>query len=154
MTKFNAQETAAYIKDHKQPVLVAGDGCDNIELGGKKLIEYAALIAEKLNCPVAATGNTILYLRKKGGLKAKKMWLAELFRYLDDDWPGSLVDERPDLLVMIGYHPNRINGMVKSARNIHTVFLGPGNATSAEISTEEVPLKDWQSDLDGFINEL
>ncbi len=154
MAKFNAITTAEYIKKHKQPILVTGDGCDNIELGGKLLIEYAAQIAEKMKCPVAATGNTVLALQKKDGLKVKKMWLAEMFRYLEDDWADSISERRPDLLVFIGYHPSLLEGMVSNAHRIHTVFLGPGKLSTANRSTEEVTLNDWKSNLEDLANAL
>ncbi len=154
MAKFDAQKWVEYIKKHKNPVLVTGDGCDNISLNGKKLVEYAAEIAKKLDCPVAATGNTVLYLKKNDELNIKKMWLAELFRYLDEDWVDNLSESRPDLLILIGYHPRIVDGMVSNARRIHTVFLGPGKLSSANRSTDEVPLKDWKSNLENFINAL
>lgn len=154
MAKFDAQKWVDYIKKHKNPVIVAGDGCDNIELGGKKLVEYAGQIAEKLGCAVAATGNTVLSLKKNDKLKIKKMWLAELFRYLDEKWEDSLVENRPDLLILIGYHPRIVEGMVSNARRIHTVFLGPGKLNSANRSTDEVPLKDWKTSLDNLVNAL
>ena len=153
MAKFNAQKCVDYIKKHKQPILVTGDGCDTIELDGKKLAEYAVQIAEKVKCPVAATGNTVLTLNKDG-LNVKKMWLAELFRYLEDKWEDSISENRPDLLILIGYKPNILEGMVSNAHRIHTVFLGPGKLSTANRSTDEVTLKNWKQNLDDLVNAL
>ncbi len=154
MAKFDVQQWTEFIKKHKNPLLVAGDGCDRIELDGKKLSEFAASIAAKLGCPVAATGNTILSLKNESGINVKKMWLAELFRYLEGKWSEPLVEERPDLLLLIGYHPDLLEGMVGNARRIKTLHLGPGKLNAANRSMNEVTLKEWKANLEELVNAL
>ena len=154
MAKFDAKKISEYIKRSKQPLLVTGSGCDNIQLNGKKLVDYAVQIAEKLKCPVAATGNTVLTFNKNDKLKVKKMWLAEIFRYLEDGWEDPLLEKKPDMLILIGYHPDMVNGMVSNTAKIKTVFLGPGRLCTANKSTNEVPIKEWKQNLEELVKAL
>ena len=86
MQTFDAQCWAQEIREHKNPLVVAGEGCEQISLEGKPLAAYAVELAEALSCPVAATGNVILSIQEQAGkVKSKKVWLAELFRSLEDD---------------------------------------------------------------------
>ncbi|MFC1823804.1 hypothetical protein ACFL9T_13930 [Thermodesulfobacteriota bacterium] len=154
MPTFNAAKFAEYIRGHKNPVVVAGGGCDRIRLDGKLLVDYAAEVARKLGCPVAATGNTVLAIKKDETIKTKKMWLAELFRYLQDKWAEPLLDNRPDLLVLIGYRPEAIDGMISGLKRVHTVHLGPGKALSANKSVAALPFSQWKENLDDLIRAL
>ncbi len=154
MAKFDASSWARYIRGHKNPLVVAGEGCEHISLEGRKLSDYAVEVALRLSCPVAATGNTFLTVTRHEGVKAKKMWLAELFRYLEGKWEDAVCEVRPDLLVLIGYRPDILNGMVAGARRIHTVFLGPGRLPAAHRSMDEVPFAQWRRDLEELIEAL
>ena len=154
MARFDAQKWAKYMKKHTNPLVVAGDGCDRILLDGTRLAEYAAHVAAKLACPVAATGNTFLGFKHHEGIQVKKIWLAELFRYLQDDWAEPLLARRPDLLVLIGYRPEMVNGMVTSLKGIHTVHLGPGNLSAADRTMGEGTLDEWKQNLDELIRSL
>lgn len=154
MAKFDASSWVRYIKSHKNQLVVAGEGCEHIYLEGRRLSDYAVEVATKLSCPIAATGNTFLTVTRHEGVKAKKMWLAELFRYLEGKWEDAVLERRPDLLVLIGYRPDILNGMVSGARGIHTVFLGPGRLAAAHRTMDEVPLAEWRRGLDELIRAL
>ncbi len=154
MAEFNALEWSKFIKEHKNPLLVVGDGCDRIKLSGKALYEYAVSLAETLGCPVAATGNTILALEKSGVKNCKKMWIAEIFTFLKDPWMEPLAKERPDLLILIGYRPDIVNGMLAGAENVHTIHLGPGKASAADLSTDETPIAEWRKSLEELVSAL
>ena len=155
MAKFNAQRWARYIRRHKNPLVVAGQGCARLSLNGKNLVDYAVAVAEKLNCPVAATGNVLPVVKSLSGrVKSKKMWLAELFRYLEGKWAEPLLEKRPDLLLLVGYPPWQVQGLVAGARAIHVAHLGPGNLASAQLSMEEIPLAEWKRDLDNLVDAL
>ena len=109
MANFDAQKWAGYIREHKNPLVVAGEVCGEISWPEKGLIDYAVELAGKLSCPVAATGNTVPTVKKLNeNIKTKKMFLAEIFRYLEDDkWLEPLLDDRPDLVLFIGYRARR-----------------------------------------------
>ena len=155
MANFDAQEWAKNIQQHKNPLIVAGEGCTQIPLPDKSLINTVISLSERLSCPIAATGNTIVAIKEANeSVNAKKMWLAELFRYLEGDWSESLTSERPDLLLMIGYPPQMIKGMSAGAKDITIAHLGPGNLSKASMSMGEVPIQEWEQNLDALLNAL
>jgi len=154
MAKFDAISWVRYMKRHRSPLVVAGEDCVHITLEGKKLSDYAVEVALRLRCPIAATGNTLLTVIRHEGVRAKKMWLAELFRYLEGKWEDAVSERRPDLLVLIGYRPDILNGMVAGVRRVHTVFLGPGRLAAADKSVDELSFAQWRRDLDELIEAL
>ena len=152
MQTFDAQGWAQEIRGHKNPLVVAGEGCEQIALEGKPLVAYAVELAEALSCPVAATGNTLLSVQEQAGnVKAKKMWLAELFRSLEDNWEDSILEDRPDLLLLIGYRPEMVQGMAAGVQRISIAHLGPGAVSTAKLSMEETPLVEWKRRLDELV---
>ncbi len=152
METFNVLEWVQRIRKHKNPLVVAGEGCGQITLDGEPLVAYAAALAEALSCPVAATGNTLKTLREQGSkVSAKKMWLAELFRYLEGDWREPILRERPDLLILIGYRPEMVQGVAAGAQGVSIAHLGPGALAEADLTMEAVPLAEWKRRLDELV---
>ena len=152
MQTFDAKDWVQTIREHKNPLVVAGEGCETISLDGKPLVAYAAELAEALSCPVAATGNTLLSFQERAaGVTSKKMWLAELFRYLEDDWQDSILEDRPDLLLLIGYRPEMVQGMAAGLQGISIAHLGPGTVSNAKLTMEETPLVEWKRRLDELV---
>ena len=152
MQSFDAQDWARQIREHKNPLVVAGEGCEQIRLDGKPLVAYAVELAEALACPVAATGNILLAVQEQDKkVKIKKMWLAELFRYLEEDWEDSILEKRPDLLLLIGYRPQMVQGMAAGLQEVSIAHLGPGALASARLSMEETPLVEWKRRLDALV---
>jgi CO dehydrogenase/acetyl-CoA synthase epsilon subunit len=155
MPTFDAQIWTRRIREHRNPLLAAGEDCKRIVLQGRPLVDYAVDIAAKLGCPVAATGNLLPAVKERNaGLKAKKMWLAEIFRYLEDDWAEPLLADRPDLLILIGYRPAMVQGLAAGARGVHLVHLGPGRLPAAHLSVEETTLEEWKRQLDDLLKAL
>ena len=152
MQTFDAQDWAQQIRKYKNPLVVAGEGCERISLDGKPLVAYATELAEALSCPVAATGNIVLAVQQQAGyVKTKKMWLAELFRCLEDDWENSILEDRPDLLLMIGYRPEMVQGMAAGLQQVSLAHLGPGVVSTAKLTMEEIPLVEWKRRLDELV---
>ncbi len=154
MAIFNASKCAQYINNHKNPLMVVGDISDNVKLNGKMLTEYAAEVALKLDCQVAATGNSVLEIKKHEGIKVKKMWLAELIIGLKGKWADPVLSERPDLLIFIGYRPDVIDGMVAGLKRIHSVHLGPGKSRATNQGVEAVNFSEWGSNLDELVKAI
>ena len=152
MQAFDAQAWARKIREHKNPLIVAGEGCEQIRLDGKPLVAYAVELAGALACPLAATGNILLAVREQDkNVKTKKMWLAELFRYLEEGWEDPLLERRPDLLLLIGYRPEMVQGMAAGLREVSIAHLGPGALATAQLTMEETPLVDWKRRLDELV---
>ena len=155
MQTFDARAWAQRIRKHKNPLVVAGEGCERISFEGKPLVAYAVELAQALSCPVAATGNLLVPVREQAKeVKTKKLWLAELFRYLRDDWEDSIMEERPDLLLLIGYRPEMVQGMTAGLQGISVAHLGPGMLATAVMSMEETPLVEWKRRLDELVNAM
>ena len=155
MDNFDAKTWTEKIRQHKTPLVVAGQGCSEIRLKGKPLSDYAVEMAETLGCPVAATGNAVLSMgEKERPVEVKKMWLAELFRYLEDDWQEPLSAEKPDLLLTIGFHPELLEGMAAGMDQVDMIHLGPGAVADASLNMEAVPLGEWAENLGELIREL
>jgi len=153
MQAFDAQDWVRKIREHNNPLVVAGEGCRRIRLDGKPLAAYAIDLAEALACPLAATGNVVLNVREQAStVKTKKMWLAELFRYLEEDWGDALLEERPDLLLLIGYRPEMVAGLVAGLREVSVAHLGPGELATAQLTMEQVSLAEWKRRLDELIS--
>lgn len=155
MDGFDAREWATFIRRHQNPLVCAGQGCLEIELGGKKLLAYAEEVASKLGCPIASTGNVQASLRSAGErVRSKKMWLAELFCYLQGEWQDPLLEKRPDLVVLVGYSPWMVCGMVKGVRGVSFVHLGPGRLVVADRTVGEWPSGEWKGELDRLVEVL
>jgi CO dehydrogenase/acetyl-CoA synthase epsilon subunit len=152
MQTFDARDWAQTIRKHKNPLVVAGEGCAQISLDGKPLVTYAVELAQALSCPVAATGNTLLSVQEQGkNVKTKKMWLAEIFRYLEDDWEDSILNDPPDLLLLIGYRPEMVQGMAAGVQWVSVAHLGPGMVSTAKLTMEETSLEEWKHRLDELV---
>ena len=155
MSRFDARQWARTLREHANPLVVAGDGCERISLEGMPLLKVAVDLAGRLGAPVAATGNTLPAVRAMDGrLRAKKMWLAELHRFLEEKWEEPLLQERPDLLVTVGYRPELLQGLAAGVRDLHVVHLGPGRLAPALLSMDEVPLAEWKQNLESLLRAL
>lgn len=155
MDGFDAREWATFIRRHQNPLVCAGQGCLEIELGGKKLVAYIQEVASKLCCPIAATGNVQAFLLSAGErLRSKKMWLTEVFCYLQGNWQEPLLEKRPDLVVLAGYSPWMVRGMVEGVRGVSFVHLGPGRLENAHRSVGEAPFMEWKQALERLVEAL
>ena len=154
MEKFNASDCSRYIREHQTPLILAGDGCDHIKLDDKMLADYAADLALKIKCQVAATGNTITGLEKHQGIKVRKAWLGELVTSLKGVWGDPILPEPPDLLILIGYKPEMIDGMIAGLDNIGTVHLGPGKSRTAKQGLDASTFAEWKENLDALIDAI
>ena len=155
------KELANYLKG-KRTVIVAGQLCNEIELGGKKLIDYVVEISNKLNAPVAAAGNTAIPLREKGVRSVTKMWAIELMNFMRWPWEKEkehpkIMDEKPQCLVFIGYAAPVAQSLVSTikAGDCDTVVLGSKYIEAATFSfPDSTSLKQWERNLKEFVASL
>ena len=148
-------EMAKYLQGSLFCLFKTGSLCDEVSFDGKKLLDYAAEIAAKLDAPVAATANTPLGLKAKGIKSMKKMWAAEVMNYMRHPWEDPIMEQKPEVLVFIGYSPVVAHSFVSSVRDAETVVLGN---TYVEEATYSLPqsssLRQWQQSLEQFIQSL
>lgn len=154
MDKFNASDCCRYIQAHQNPLIMAGEGCDHIKLEDRMLADYAAQLALKMNCLVAAGGNTISGLKAHDGVRARKAWLGEMIAAIKGVWGDAVMTERPDLLIFIGYRPEMIDGMIAGLNGIGTVHLGPGKSLTAAHGMDAGVFSEWKEKLDALIREI
>ena len=154
MNTATSAQIAEYMRGKENVLILAGYQCDEMELGGRKLGDYAAELAVKLDAPVAATGNSVVALRDKGARARKQVALEvlELLRY--EKWRGPIADKRPDLLVFIGYPRGMAQGLVSAARDVETVVLGTAAIEGATRCLPDASLKNYQKSLDQLIQSL
>ncbi len=147
------EEIAKYLKEKKKVLIMSGWLCDRVELDGKKLIEYVVELANKLDAPVAATGNTVNTVRERINTKTKKMWAAEIPMYLRYDWNEPF--ERPDVIVLIGYTPDVVRSIVTAMDGeVETVVLESKEVKEATISLPNMTVKEWKRSLEKLINSI
>lgn len=166
MSVMKPSEIAAYLKEKKNPLVVSGYLCDTMKLDGAPLVDYAALLAKKLDAPIAATANTAKLVKERGVERSKKMWLGELLNYMRDPWLKqymqrdvprleSLQEQRPDVLVLIGYNSRVADWFISGLKNVDTVALSPTAAMRATCTlSDSDSIGQWKSKLEGLMAAL
>lgn len=139
----------------KKVLLMAGQLCNDIDFGSKTLGDYAVEISNKIDAPIAATGNTPKVLREKGAKSVKKMWAAEIPNFIRWDWEDDVIDKKPDVLLLIGYGPPVAEGLTSSVVDSDTIVLGNTYVKGATYSlSESKSLGEWQRSLEEFVKSL
>lgn len=124
MSASTLEQLARAMKARSNILVLTGSLCDEMELGQKKLSDYAADLALKLNAPIAAGANTVNALRGKGARVTKKVAIeiVEMLRY--DEWRDKVIPDRPDLLVFIGFPREIARALASASQATETIFLG------------------------------
>ena len=149
------KELAKLLSSRKNILLVTGSLCDEVDFNGKKLSDYAAEISTKLNVPVAATANTPLGLKAKGVKSLKKMWAAEVINYMRHPWQDPIMEQKPEVLVFVGYPPAVASRLAAAVREGETVVLGNTYVAEATYSLpQSSSLHQWQQSLEQLIQSL
>ena len=154
MTATKPMEISKYLKTKKNILILSGSLCDEIDFDGKRLLDYVVEIAHKAEVPVAATGNTILGLKAKDVKRAKKMWAAEVVNYMRYPWQDSIMEQRPELLVFIGYSQMAAQRLVTAVKDAETMVLGNAYVEEATYSLPDSSLSQWQQSLEQIVSKL
>ena len=150
-----ASELAAYLRSKRNILLLTGSLCDEVDFDDKKLLDYAAEIAIKLDVPVAATANTPLGIKARGVKSVRKMWAAEVVNFMRYPWEEPIMEQKPEVLVFIGYPPAVASRLVSAVEEVETVVLGNTYVEEATYSLPESPsLLRWQQSLEQLIQSL
>lgn len=148
-------QLARYLKGKKKNVLLlSGAMCDDLELDGKKLIDYAADLAKALDVPVAATANTVVGLKARGVTSAAKKYAAEIVDYMRSPWREPIMKNKPKALVFIGYSPVVAKGLTSMVRDADTVVLGNTYIEEATYSLPDASPSQYQRNLEELIKAL
>src|SRR4030042_3946633 len=114
------KELAEYLKA-KKVVIVAGELCNKIEFDGKRLLDYAVEISNKLGDPLAGAGNTPIALKEQGAKSVRKMWAIELMNYMRWPWEQEkehhpIMNKKPEVLLLIGYSAPVAQSLVSTVK--------------------------------------
>ena len=147
-------EIGKYLKGKSNVLLLAGSLCDEVDFNGKKLLDYAAQIANKIGVPIAATGNTTKGLRERSVERVKKMWVAEVLEYLRYPWQDPVIEHRPEVLVFIGYSPAVAQRLVSAVQDTDCIVLGDQYIEGALYCLPDASLGQWQQNLEQLLQAL
>ena len=156
-----AKALTKYLKG-KRVVIMTGELCNEIEFGGKKLLDYAVEISNKLSAPIAAAGNTPIPSREKGAESVTKMWAIELMNFLRWPWEKekehpNIMDEKPEVLLLIGYSASIAQSLVSTIKkkDCATVVLGSKYVEGASYSfPDSSSFKQWEQNLKELVASL
>ena len=154
MTASQPSQIAEYLKSKKNVLILTGSLCDDIDFNGKKLLDYATDVAGKLAAPIAATGNTINGLRERNVKAIKKMWAIEVINYLQYPWQDSVIENKPEALVFIGYGPAVAQRLVSMMSDTDSIVLGNVCIAGATHSLPDASLRQWQQNLEQLVQAL
>jgi CO dehydrogenase/acetyl-CoA synthase epsilon subunit len=146
----------------KRVVIVAGELCNEIDFDGKKILDYAVEISNKLGAPIAAAGNTAIPLRENGAKSVTKLWAIELMNFIRWPWEKEqehplIMDEKPEVLLFIGYSAAMAQSLVSTAKrdDCATVVLGSKYVEGASYSfPDSSSFKQWEQNLKEFVESL
>jgi len=155
------KELTKYLKG-KRVVIVAGELCNEIEFDGKRLLDYAVEISNKLGAPIAAAGNIAIPLREKGAKSVSKMWAIELMNFVRWPWEKEkehpqVMDEKPQVLLFIGYSAPIAQSLVSTTKeeDCATMVLGSKYVEGASYSfPDSSSFKQWEQNLKEFVESL
>lgn len=154
MSKKDASWLAHHLGRKKRVLIMAGALCDQIELEGKSLLDYAADMSRKMNASIAATGNTVTGLRQRG-IDTSKAWAIEMVNFTCHEWQHPIMDAKPDAMVFIGYSPTLASNLVSAVKDVETVVLGNTYVDEATYSfPDTTSYKAWQKELSDFVQAL
>jgi len=153
MSPVEPSQLAQYLS-RKRVLLLTGFLCEEVDLNGRKLVDYAAGIARRLGAPVAAGATTALALRQRGVPAVKKMFAAEVVNYFRYPWQDSVAPARPEVLVLIGYPLEASRSLISAVRDAETVSLGNAYVPEATFSFPDCSFARWQRLLEELLEAL
>ncbi len=137
-------------------LIMCGELCSRIALGDKKLLDYVIQLASKTDAPAAATGNTVVELKKRG-IKARKMFAAEIVFYLQYNWREELgLSAKPEVVILVGYNSDILKSIVSTLKSagLDTVVLDNIEIEEATFSMHGLSFQEWKEGLEAIIKEL
>jgi acetyl-CoA decarbonylase/synthase complex subunit epsilon len=151
---------ANIIKAPKRKIFVIGSEALEWELDGKKVIEYYAEIAKKLDCDVIATGHTYKYLTETlGEEKVCDMSLINITdRLSDEGWEGLDGEGQYEMAIFGGhlvFYSSQTLSRLKNFTNwVRTIELDRYAHPNARFSLPNLEMHEWKDFLEKVIENL
>jgi acetyl-CoA decarbonylase/synthase complex subunit epsilon len=137
----------------KNPILIVGHEAAEVDLGGRKPIDYVIRIAKAKSIPVVATAQTVAEFLKRDFKPAAFMSAMEVgSRLADPSW--SVTGDGPphDLALILGipYYMEWVveSGLKSFAPNLRTVSLNRFYQPHCDWSFPNLSLEDWRRNLE------
>jgi acetyl-CoA decarbonylase/synthase complex subunit epsilon len=154
---------SAMIKRSKRPLLVVGHESNVEDLGEKKPIDYAIMIAKAGKIPVVATAHIIGEFEKRGFKGAASMSLVEVGdRLKDPNWMGMDGEGQYDLALMTGF-PYYMSWLVLSGlkhfamrgnKYLTTISMDRYYQPHASWSFPNLSMEKWEENIKSIVEEL
>ncbi len=149
----------ALIKRAKRPILIVGHEAPEIEIGDKKLLDYAIAISQTGNIPLVATAHIVGNFIKKGFQPVATLSAVDISnRLTDPEWKGVDGNGQYDLAIYMGmtyYFENILFSSLKHySQNLKTISLDRYYHPHASWSFPNLPEKDWVQSLEVIISKL
>jgi acetyl-CoA decarbonylase/synthase complex subunit epsilon len=147
------------VKKAKRPLLIVGHEAAEIEIGDKKLLDFAIRISEVGKIPVVATAHIVGEFVKKGFQVAASMPAIDIaYRLVDSEWKGLDGNGQYDLAMFMGitYYMEWLifSGLKHFGQNLKTISLDRYYHPQASWSFPNLPEKDWAQNLEVIISKL
>lgn len=149
----------AMIRRAKNPVMIIGHLAAEIDLDGKKMLDYLLELARKAGLPVIGTAHTAREIRKRG---FERVWIMPAVdagqRLCDPGWKGLEGKEPHDLAIFAGlpYYMEWtiLSGLKHFAPGLKTITLDNTYQPHASWSFANISAKDWSENLKAIIENL
>jgi len=153
-----AEVVAAMIKRAKHPILIVGHKAAEIDLEGKKLIDYMIDLSKKASIPVVATAHVVSEFSKRSFKPAGFMPAVDIGNRLrDSEWMGIDGKGSHDLALFVGlpYYMEWtiLSGLKHFAPNLATITLDNYYHPHANWSFANISTKEWIENLKVIINK-
>lgn len=154
--QLNAGDMAKLLKNKQKVMMITGALSEKIRFSdGNSLLDYAARISNTLGASVGATGNTLRPLKEKdANINGAKQWFIETVNQVGSPFPGPFLEDKPDILLFIGYPASVLNNYLPSIEGIETAYLGIRHIPSATASPPDMSLKELQNYLEELLKAL
>jgi acetyl-CoA decarbonylase/synthase complex subunit epsilon len=149
----------AMIKKATHPILVVGHKAAEIELEGKKLIDYIIDFARKSKISVVATAHIVGEFLKRGYEPAGSMNAMDIGnRLADPEWHGIDCNGPHDMALFVGlpYYMEALilSGLKSFAPSLKTITLDNVYHPHASWSFPNASVKDWAENLKVIISKF
>jgi acetyl-CoA decarbonylase/synthase complex subunit epsilon len=149
----------AMIRRAKHPLLVIGHLAAEIDLDGRKMLDYLLELAKRGNIQVIGTAHTNREIIKRGYRNASTMSAVGIGQRLTDpEWKGIDGKEPYDLAIFAGlpYYMEWtiLSGLKHFAPNLKTMTLDNTYQPHASWSFSNISVKEWAENLKAIIEHL
>jgi anaerobic carbon-monoxide dehydrogenase, CODH/ACS complex subunit epsilon len=151
---------ANFLNSPKKKVFVIGSEALNWELDGKKVAEYFAEIANKIDCDVVATGHIYRFLNEH--IKENEVYEMSLInitnRLSDEEWEGLNGEGRYSMAIFGGhlvFYSSQTLSRLKNFTNwVKTIELDRYSHPNARFSLPNLSEEEWKEFLEKLIEIL